>query len=102
MRCAKGFCQFNLLRADIDGDDRIGAGEGGSLNYIQPDAAAADDCDALSRPYSRRSLHRTHPGNDRAAENGCNLHRNIVWNLDRSLLWDDHIFAETGDRVEMM
>ena len=46
--------RLELLRCDVDGHDRVCAHGDGGEDGAQPDAAAAEDRDAVARPHVRR------------------------------------------------
>ena len=63
------------LAAEVDGDDRIGAGEHQAEHDRLPDAAAADDHRALPRPHARGVQHGADARGHRAADQRGDLRR---------------------------
>src|SRR5678815_2835558 len=71
----------------VDADDALGSGEAGSLNGIEPDAAATD---------LRRILRGADAGHDAAAEKCRLLEREVLRDLHDGLLVHQHLLRIAG------
>ena len=63
--------ELELLRRAVDRDDRLRAGEAAAAMTCRPDAAAADDRDALSGLHASHVANGAEAGDDAAAESAA-------------------------------
>ena len=78
---------LQLVVAQVDGDDRLGAGERGALDAVEADAAAAEHRDRPAGLDTGGVEHRADPGHHAAADQRRLLQRDLL--VDR----DDHVLG---------
>ena len=69
---------------DVDTDDRVGAGEGGSLDSIEADAPASQNRHALARLDAGCIYYRPEAGGDRASDQCREIERKVLSDTHRS------------------
>jgi hypothetical protein len=90
----EGAGQGQLVLGQVHSDDRRGAGGQGAQHAGQTDAAEADHHGALTGANPCGVHHRTDPGQDRAAEQGGLVQRQLGIDLDQGPARDDGAVGE--------
>ncbi len=93
---------LELLRVDVDRDDRRGARDASGLDAVEADAAAPPHGDARPGLHLRRVHDRAETGDDRAAEERSDVERDVAADGNGDGLWDDGVPGERRDRVEVV
>ena len=96
MRRAACERELELRRIEVDGDDRLGAGETERRDDLQSDTAAADHGSRLTRPNPRGIAYRAERRHDAAAEQRRLPQRELARERHRSRGRHDRAFGEAG------
>ncbi|MCY1293367.1 hypothetical protein D9M70_426260 [compost metagenome] len=91
--------QFQLGRHAVDGDDAAGAGNRGTVDRSQADAAAADHGHGLARLHFGGMDDRAHARGDGAADQRRAVQRHVAADRHQCVLVDQHLLGK-GRQVQ--
>ena len=86
----------------VDGHDLTGPGDAGTLDDVEPDAAAADHGDRVAFANRGGVRCRTHAGEHTATDQGRDLERHGLVDLHHADLGDDRFVAERAEHGHLV
>jgi hypothetical protein len=101
MRGTKVSRESKSSRAQIHRNDRIALSQRCALRHVKPDAAGADNDDAVASLSASRVLNCTDTGYYCTSNRREHGKRNVWRNHDRALFRDDSIISEACRAIEM-
>ena len=93
--------QLQLGLDPVDGDDAPGAGDGRTLDAVQPDAAAPDDRDRLARLDPGGAEDGAEAGHDATSDQSGPVERHVLVDLHQAVLVGEDLLGEARQVEEL-